>query len=582
MRKVLSSLFLCLILLCSTTMTAFADGNGNVDGGGGNLNQGTEAYNWPGSSYQGVRVTVVDATSGAIICNPVDFTNKNIASIAGRIIHFGKVSKIQYRNGASLTPQSSGYVYYAPTNAMPPVVSSNSNPASIAAIKRYFCSEGAASMVANRTGINVTSLTDGTYKLVIEPVIYLIYNHLYYAMTTTEAGLYNRMLGGDLGAHFPTVVMKNLALALFLENADLGFQAWTGSKTTARTTDEMINILGIGIISYQGAPVTDVVYDAEYRIDTDVITAVTLSTTNEINSDSTATVSFSINGRTYHMTGIVIPANRSQLVWVKWHTPSSPGEVNISISTNKGTLSNTSIHANVVDMNGNPPPDPTADDRNDSFRTPSIPNRQNVTSLSWGVWSCRWHANWVWVPDWDWESGSHSASCPANCSSSHGHWVDNGEYEDQGWYDYTWHSYSALTAELSDIQYPFKFLALSRPVDISPLITEMGDMLKEAEEKRKEILRQEILQMGSYALSGEIVERQFYIAIWDKQDEGSERDMLKKASLLCEKFAAGGVVTDILTKKEIVRLVNLVNNPSYTHLEDAETSASIPTLKGVM
>ena len=39
---------------------------------------------------------------------------------------------------------------------------------------------------------------------------------------------------------------------------------------------------------------------------------------------------------------------------------------------------------------------------------------------------------------------------------------------------------------------------------------------------------------------------------------------------------------DILTKKEIVRLVNLVNNPSYTHLEDAETSASIPTLKGVM
>ena len=177
----------------------FADGNGNVDGGGGNLNQGTEAYNWPGSSYQGVRVTVVDATSGAIICNPVDFTNKNIASIAGRIIHFGKVSKIQYRNGASLTPQSSGYVYYAPTNAMPPVVSSNSNPASIAAIKRYFCSEGAASMVANRTGINVTSLTDGTYKLVIEPVIYLIYNHLYYAMTTTEAGLYNRMLGGDLG-----------------------------------------------------------------------------------------------------------------------------------------------------------------------------------------------------------------------------------------------------------------------------------------------------------------------------------------------------------------------------------------------
>ena len=49
-----------------------------------------------------------------------------------------------------------------------------------------------------------------------------------------------------------------------------------------------------------------------------------------------------------------------------------------------------------------------------------------------------------------------------------------------------------LTAELSDIQYQFKFMALSRPVDISPLITEMSEMLKEAEDKRKELLRQEI------------------------------------------------------------------------------------------
>lgn len=139
-----------------------------------------------------------------------------------------------------------------------------------------------------------------------------------------------------------------------------------------------------------------------------------------------------------------------------------------------------------------------------------------------------------------------------------------------------------LTAELSDIQYPFKFMALSRPVDISPLITEMGEMLKEAEDKRKELLRQEILQLGGFALSGEIVERQFYIALWEKQEEGAERELSKRASLLCEKFAAGGVACDILAEKEIVRLLNLVNNPSYTHLEDAETAASIPMLKGVI
>lgn len=136
-----------------------------------------------------------------------------------------------------------------------------------------------------------------------------------------------------------------------------------------------------------------------------------------------------------------------------------------------------------------------------------------------------------------------------------------------------------LTAELSDIQYPFKFIAVSRPVDISPLISDMQGMLKTADDRRKELLRQEILQMSSYALSGEIVERQFYISIWDRYEDGAEKDLLKCASLLAEKFTTNGIGCDVLSEKEIVRLLNLVNNPSYTHLEDTEFEASIPMLK---
>ena len=39
---------------------------------------------------------------------------------------------------------------------------------------------------------------------------------------------------------------------------------------------------------------------------------------------------------------------------------------------------------------------------------------------------------------------------------------------------------------------------------------------------------------------------------------------------------------DILGDQEIVRLLNLVNNPAYIQTEDSEASASIPMLKGVM
>ena len=135
-----------------------------------------------------------------------------------------------------------------------------------------------------------------------------------------------------------------------------------------------------------------------------------------------------------------------------------------------------------------------------------------------------------------------------------------------------------LTAELSDIQYPFKFLAVSRPIDISSLILDMQSMLKTADDVRKELLRQEILEMSGYALSGEIVERQFYISIWERYEEGIEREISRRASLLAEKFSINGIHCESLKEKEIIRLMNIINNPSYIHLEDTEFRASIPTL----
>ncbi|MBE6829434.1 MAG: hypothetical protein E7519_04415, partial [Ruminococcaceae bacterium] len=106
----------------------------------------------------------------------------------------------------------------------------------------------------------------------------------------------------------------------------------------------------------------------------------------------------------------------------------------------------------------------------------------------------------------------------------------------------------------------------------------MQGMLKTADDRRKELLRQEILQMSGYALSGDIVERQFYISVWERYEDGVEKDLYKRASLLAEKFTTNGIGCDVLTEKEIVRLLNLVNNPSYTHLEDTEYEASIPTI----
>ncbi len=49
--------------------------------------------------------------------------------------------------------------------------------------------------------------------------------------------------------------------------------------------------------------------------------------------------------------------------------------------------------------------------------------------------------------------------------------------------------------------------------------------------------------------------------------------------MFSEKFSGCGIPCDVLGEKEIVRLLNLVHNPSYTHLEDTEFSATIPVLE---
>ena len=247
----------------------------------------------------------------------------------------------------------------------------------------------------------------------------------------------------------------------------LGYPAWTGTTSGKVSDSDILSALGIGIVSYRDVPEAELqAPDYTYRVDTDVITSITLTTTEEVNPDDPASVTFHINGRDYTVTDIVIPENGSQIVWAKWHTPSEPTTLTITVSVSGATTAKTSFVARIISLEENLPPDPLATDTNPHFSTPSLPDNPLKLSASWSVWSASWHANWEWESDWDWESGSHDSSCPADCSSSHGHWVDNGEWVDNGWYDFTSTSYSASLTGSMEIH----------PDDIVP--TAVGDTMK--------------------------------------------------------------------------------------------------------
>ncbi|MSS89928.1 hypothetical protein FYJ45_17060 [Eisenbergiella tayi] len=430
MKRIFAFFLSILLILGICPMSALADtgGSGNVDGGGGSMGQGTSQNSWnPG--MDGVRVTVIYSETQKPASASIDLTSKTPAIK----IHFGKVSKIQYRDGSSISPTTSSYVYYNPAITMPRIISTGSSKASIEAIKKYFCDEIIVRYIAELTGISYDDLITGKYKLLLEPIAYFKHNGVMYAMTAHEAALYDNQTGGALRRTMTSLTHKNLPLAMYLEYSDLGFAAYSGPTNKTCSNDTIIAYLGMGIVRFEEQPPeqpepTD--YDYEYRVDTDVITPVTLYAGSEINPDGPATVTFTIKGSTYRMSNIVIPEGDSQLAWVKWHTPSEPQNITITVRTNRGTLSQTTIKAKVVDLSGNDPPDPKATDTAGSWRPSSVPSREEKSYAAWSVWWAQWHPYWVW----------HSTG------DDDGYWVD------EGWYDFFRDNYSASMTATTRIE----------------------------------------------------------------------------------------------------------------------------------
>lgn len=431
MKKFIRIIAAAMAAFFCLQIVAFAEGDPNIDNGGGGLKDGSSENFWnPGND--GVRVTIVDAETGAVKSASIDYTNTNASDIA---LHFGKVSKAEYVGGTALSATTSSYTFINPTEPLPTIISDGSG-ASIEEIRSYFTDEQVVKRIAEHTIIEFDDLTNGDYKLMVEPIMYITFNGIRTAMTATEAALYNMQTGGEMINKMGPLSHKNLPLAMFLEKDDLGYTAWTGSKNSYMTDSDIIQYLGVGIVSFK-EPEEEVevaASDYEYRVDTDVYTSITV-TGGEHTPDNPVTVRFYIKNKVYTVGNIVYPKGASQLVWCKWHTPNTEQTVNIKVTVTGGaSASKTNITANIVDLNKNPPPDPTADDRNDSFRAVSVPNREQRTSAAWSVWSAYWQPKWVWQSRWRW-TGKR--------------WVDRGRWVDKGEWKFRSNSYSvSMSANL--------------------------------------------------------------------------------------------------------------------------------------
>ena len=440
MKRVTAFLLCLMLIIFSVPISVFAEGDGNFDGGGGGMGNGSSQNFWnPGND--GVRITVIRCRDQMPVTTPIDFSNKNQNNIK---IHFGKKSKIQYRNGSSLQAYTSVYNYYIPSQPMPRIIGSSSYTINIEATKKYFCSEYALKLIASLTGMNYENLISGDYKILIEPIAYMTFQGVYMAMTAHEAALYDEKLGGGLRAKMVSLSHKNLPLALFLQTSDLGFAAWSGSSNQKVSNTQIKAYLGLGVIRFseadKGVDIDSNSY--EYRCDTDVITSITVNTDRRRTPDNPVSVTFRVNGQNYTVSNIYIPEGESQKVWFKWHTPKTPQTLNIDVSISGASANKANIIAKIVDLKENTPPNPTANDKNPSFKASSIPSKAPKTSATWGKWDCYWEPKWEWQANWGWVSTGKNT----------GYWVDNGHWVDRGDWKYKWISYYAYLSANMNLQ----------------------------------------------------------------------------------------------------------------------------------
>lgn len=121
---------------------------------------------------------------------------------------------------------------------------------------------------------------------------------------------------------------------------------------------------------------------------------------------------------------------------------------------------------------------------------------------------------------------------------------------------------NTLVAEVSKDRQPWILTAVSRPMDISQLISQYRQLRDDTDNPiRKKLLKQEMNELQKKVGGGEAIERQFYVKIWTPNKEGAETELMERARQIVSSYESVGITGQILKKPDIIRFCNLVHPP---------------------
>ena len=258
-----------LAVLSMFTMAFAADPEGNVEHGEGHMNQTSDHQNMWGNYWQGVRLSIYRVSTGQVL-KTQDYSNLSNDQIQNYTLDgqkcnlatywFGENSKLYYRNGGRLSRahgsynvynfiDSSGKTLQFPLTIIDGNDSTVSGRSTAAAVKDFFRNKAIIEGLAQQFGMSYEEITSEDIKILLEPVAYFRFKGDFYAMTATEAAVFQKTVDAELIYWLGSITAEAMPLAMFLERPDIGIPAYAGGGGQ-KSAELIIDQMGIGIISF--------------------------------------------------------------------------------------------------------------------------------------------------------------------------------------------------------------------------------------------------------------------------------------------------------------------------------------------
>ena len=134
--------------------------------------------------------------------------------------------------------------------------------------------------------------------------------------------------------------------------------------------------------------------------------------------------------------------------------------------------------------------------------------------------------------------------------------------------------------EFSQERHPYKIMVIPRAVDISEHIQEQEELKKKIDDDVCiEIVNNRIISTTEIVENKNIIENEFYLCIWDKKEDNSKENLIKRANNWKKRFKKCDFETEILIKPEIILLIKSFTIPEFARKEGTDYRDNIVRIR---